>query len=80
MLSTADETAENPQDYTSVAHNLVIMPGEENKNVIIAIQNDKITEGLENIIVELTTTNTNQVSIEKNSAVVLIQDDDDGKI
>jgi hypothetical protein len=79
MLRTADETAENPEDYISIAQNLVIMPGEENKNVTISIQNDQLKEGPENIIVELSTTNTNQVSIGKNSAVVLIQDDD-GKV
>ena len=79
MLRTADETAENPEDYISIAQNLVIMPGEENKNVTISIQNDQLKEGPENIIVELSTTNTNQISIGKNSAVVLIQDDD-GKV
>ena len=79
MLRTADETAENPEDYISIAQNLVIMPGEENKNVTISIQNDQLKEGPENIIVELSTTNTNQVSIGKNFAVVLIQDDD-GKV
>jgi hypothetical protein len=79
MLRTADETAENPEDYISIAQNLVIMPGEENKNVTISIQNDQKREGPENIIVELSTTNTNKISIGKNSAVVLIQDDD-GKV
>ena len=79
VLRTADETAENPHDYTSVSQNLVIMPGEDHKNVTIAIKDDQLTEEPENIIVELTATNTNQISIERSSAIVLIHDDD-GKV
>lgn len=55
------------------------MPGEDHKNVTIAIKDDQLTEEPENIIVELTATNTNQISIERSSAIVLIHDDD-GKV
>ncbi|CAB4011972.1 microneme MIC12 [Paramuricea clavata] len=77
VLRTADETAENPHDYTSVSQNLEIMPGEDSKNVTIAIKDDQLTEEPENIIVELTATNTNQISIARSSAIVQIHDDDD---
>lgn len=44
--------------------------------MIIIIVNDQLTEGSENIILELTTTNNGQIDIGRSAAVVLIQDDD----
>ena len=73
---TVDETAENPDDYTSISEDLVIAPGDKSKIVKITLEDDRLTEGTENFILQLTTTNRKQVSIEKSSAIVLIQDDD----
>jgi hypothetical protein len=78
-LRTRDGSAESPNDYTVTSQNLEIAPGDTNKNMIIPIRNDQLTEGAESIILELTTTNNNQINIGRSSAVVLIQDDD-GKI
>ncbi|XP_028415054.1 FRAS1-related extracellular matrix protein 3-like [Dendronephthya gigantea] len=79
VLKTDDETAENPDDYTSISEELVIAPGDQSKTVKIFLKNDRLTEGTENIILDLTTTNKKQISILKSSALLLIQDDD-GKV
>ncbi|CAB4009565.1 partial, partial [Paramuricea clavata] len=76
VLSTRDGSAVNPDDYLPATQNLVIVPGENSKSMIITIVNDQLTEGSENIILELTTTNNGQIDIGRSAAVVLIQDDD----
>jgi hypothetical protein len=76
VLSTRDGSAVNPDDYLPATQNLVIVPGEKSKSMIITIVNDQLTEGSENIILELTTTNNGQIDIGRSAAVVLIQDDD----
>ena len=75
-LRTRDGSAESPNDYTVTSQNLEIAPGDTNKNMIIPIRNDQLTEGAETFFLELTTTNNNQINLGRNFAVVLIQDDD----
>ena len=75
-LGTRDGSAIAPDDYTTTSQNLVIAPGDTSKSMIIPIVNDGLTEGLQSFSLDLTTTNNNQISIQRSSALVLIEDDD----
>ena len=57
----------------------MIVPGESNKNAAIVIRDDQLTEGVENFVLQLSTTNNNQIAIGRRTSLVVIQDND-GKV
>lgn len=76
-LETRDGTAKEPLDYTKKEENFVFLPTQVSKNVDIQIDNDVLTEGIENFLLSLTTTNNDQITIgAQATSLVLIQDDD----
>ena len=77
VLKTINGTAISPDDYLHASRDIVIAPGDiKDKEMIITIENDNKTEGMENILLELTTSNINQINIARSSASVEIEDDD----
>ena len=57
----------------------MIVPGDSNKNAAIVIRDDQLTEGIENFVLQLSTTNNNQIAIGRSTSLVVIQDND-GKV
>ena len=54
----------------------MIVPGDSVKNLPVVIRDDQLTEGIESFGLQLSTTNANQIAIQRNTALVIIRDDD----
>ncbi|XP_028399458.1 uncharacterized protein LOC114522881 [Dendronephthya gigantea] len=76
-LTTRNGAAVSPGDYEAKTQSLFIVPGQNSPiEARITVNDDQLTEGNENFILELSTSNANQISIGRSTAVVTIEDDD----
>ena len=80
-MRTEDGTAKSTSDYISTSQELVFYPGETTKKIPIVIQNDATIEvERETFLIQLLTTNPEQIFIgTPHAACVVTINDDDGK-
>jgi hypothetical protein len=78
----SDNTANRPEDYTSAAYSgtFTYAPGETNKNISIAIQDDQIYEPGVNEFFTISLSNLNNVSAGNSSADISIVDNENPPI
>ncbi len=73
---TTDGSATNALDYRGVTNNLIFLPGDANKTVLIPIIDDALLEGNETVLLHLTNAIAGSPLGGSNSATLTIVDDE----
>lgn len=74
-ISTSDQTASSPMDYTAEVQTLTIPAGQVSGNITISIIDDNISESEETFFISAIAASTNTVNQQSGTIVTIIDDD-----
>ncbi|WP_421939882.1 Calx-beta domain-containing protein [Pedobacter sp.] len=73
---TVGGTASSGTDYTSIGTSIIIPAGQKSITLSVPVLNDDVAEGVENVILSLTSTNNSAITVNNTPASIDIIDDD----